>query len=224
MSAKQKKAKPTMAAEKFLPPDMESLVLNENILFEASLKNDYATICGALDAKDHPLTAYLIENNLFNRRNENGKTFCDLAALVGNKEFLRTLLDRAGDKVDDNVFNLRMMLSHNNNYNFMHYACIWGRVDLCKFLVDNTKMIADPADLNDLPTNSQITINTNTKEKDKANLKSLGCVLLKTKTRIGETPLDLAKRYNNQELIEFLSFAGNLVYYFYYFHYYCYYY
>lgn len=83
MSAKPKKGKPSVVAEKFLPPDVENLEMTEDILFNAALNNDYSTICGALDAKEHPLTAYMIENNVFNKRNEFGKSFCDLAAYLG---------------------------------------------------------------------------------------------------------------------------------------------
>ena len=57
--------------------------MNENVLFKAALNNDYTTICGALDAKDHPLATYMFENNLFNKRNEFGKTFLELAAYLG---------------------------------------------------------------------------------------------------------------------------------------------
>lgn len=199
MSAKPKKGKPSTVAEKFLPPDVETLEMHENVLFDASLSNDYSTICGAIDAKDHPLTLYMIENNLFNKRNEFGKTFCDLAAYLGNKDFIRLLLERQGDKLDDTVFNLKQILSPTNNYNFLHYACIWGRLDLCKFLIDNSKLITDPFDASD--------VSSTTNAKDKSNMKQLGSVLLKIKTKAGETPLDLALRYNHVEMIEFLKYA-----------------
>ena len=87
MSAKPKKGKPSVVGEKFLPPDVENLELEEEILFNASLSNDYSTICGALDAKDHPLTLYMIENNLFNKRDQYGKNFIDLAAYLGNDSY-----------------------------------------------------------------------------------------------------------------------------------------
>ena len=44
MSAKPKKGKPSVVAEKFLPPDLESIEMSEDILFNAALNNDYATI------------------------------------------------------------------------------------------------------------------------------------------------------------------------------------
>lgn len=203
MSAKPKKGKPSVVAEKFLPPDVENLEMTEDILFNAALNNDYSTICGALDAKEHPLTTYMIENNVFNKRNEFGKSFCDLAAYLGNKDFIRLILERTNDKLDENTFSLKQTLSVNNNYNFMHYACIWGRTDLCKFLIDYSKPIADPTD-----PSSELSSTTNTKDKDKANLKPIGSILLKLRTKkTNETPLDLAKRYNHKELIEFLTYA-----------------
>jgi ankyrin repeat protein len=203
MSAKPKKGKPSVTAEKFLPPDMEAIELHEDILFNAALNNDYTTICGALDAKDHPLTTYMIENNLFNKRNKYGKNFADLSANLGNKEFIRLMLERLGDRVDENAFNLKAMLSLNNSYNFMHYACIWGQTELVKFLVDYAKMIADPTD----PQYESISM-TNTKDKN-SNLKPIGSVLLKLRTReTKETPLMLAERYKHQELVEFLNYAG----------------
>lgn len=203
MSAKPKKGKTSVVAEKFLAPDVETLEMNEDILFRAAQTNDYATICGALDAKDHPLTAYMFENNLFNKRNEFGKSFCDLAAYLGNKDFIRLILERMGDKLDESTFSTKQALHISNNYNFMHYACVWGKVDLCKFLIDSSKPIADPTD-----PNSEVASTTNTKDKDKANLKPMGSILLKLKTKkTQETPLDLARRYNHTELIEFLTYA-----------------
>lgn len=202
MSAKPKKGKPSVVGEKFLPPDVENLELEEEILFNASLSNDYSTICGALDAKDHPLTLYMIENNLFNKRDQYGKNFIDLAAYLGNKDFIRLILERAGDKLDEATFNLKQLLSPTNNYNFMHYACVWGRVDLVKFFVDLPKPIADPTD-----PQSEVVAASNPKDKDKGNLKPMGSILLKLKTKTGETPLMLATRYKHLEIIEFLTFA-----------------
>ncbi len=202
MSAKPKKGKPSVVAEKFLPPDLESIEMTEDILFNAALNNDYATICGALDAKDHPLTAYIFENNLFNKRDSFGKSVFDLAAYLGNKDFIRLILERIGDKLDETAFSVKQALHINNNYNFMHYACAWGRVDLCKFLIDFSKPISDP-------TEPPSEVTSNSKDKDKANLKPMGSILLKLKTKnTKETPLDLAKRYNHVELIEFLTYAG----------------
>ncbi len=202
MSAKPKKGKPSVVAEKFIPPDLESIEMNEDILFKAALNNDYATICGALDAKDHPLTAYMFENNLFNKRDLFGKSVFDLAAYLGNKEFIRLILERLGDKLDETAFSIKQALNINNNYNFMHYACVWGRVDVCKFLIDFSKPIADPTEpLNEMATNA--------KEKEKANLKPIGSILLKLRTKkTKETPLDIAKRYNHVELVAFLTYAG----------------
>ena len=85
----------------------------------------------------------------------------------------------------------------------MHYACIWGQTELVKFLVDYAKMIADPTD----PQYESISM-TNTKDKN-SNLKPIGSVLLKLRTReTKETPLMLAERYKHQELVEFLNYAG----------------
>ena len=86
----------------------------------------------------------------------------------------------------------------------MHYACVWGRVDLCKFLIDFSKPITDPTEHI-----SEVASTINVKDKDKANLKPMGSILLKLRTKkTNETPLDLARRYKHTELIEFLNYAG----------------
>lgn len=186
--------------EKFPPPEIENLKYDENYMFECALANDYKNVCGAFDAKEHPLAAYVIENGLLNRRNANGKTCFDLSAYLGNKDFMRTILERTSDRLDENAFNLRAQIKASNSYNFMHYACIWGRLELCKYLVESQKMIVDPAiDITQIePKNFTLPIYN----------KTLGSVLLRTKTRTGETPKSLAKRYEHHELVNYLNYAG----------------
>ena len=192
----------------FPPPDIETLVLDENIVFDCALKNDYATICGAFDAKEHPLAAYIVEKNLLNKRNEQGKTPFDLAILAGNKEFLKAMLERSGEKLDENVWNLRAQLKPTNAYNFFHYACIWGHLDICKLLIESSKLVIDPSV--ELPVDSNTTVAGQTSKKDSnlAFMKTIGNVLLRTKTKTGETPKQLAKRYQHQALVDYLTFAG----------------
>ena len=207
MSAKKKSVKNSKdVIEKFPVPDIESLKLDENLVFESAMRNEYATICGALDAKDHPLTTFLVEKNLLNKRDEFGKSAFDLAACLGNKDFIRTILERTGDKLDENAFNLRAFLKPSNSYNFMHFACIWGHLELCKYLIDNQKQIAEISMENDLNSSSTMTIQSN--KGAQVGTKSLGSILLKMRTKSGETPKDLAIRYNHQDLVEFLVFAG----------------
>lgn len=204
--------------EKFPPPDMESIQLDEDFLFRSVLNNDYATICGAFDAKEHPLAIYLIENSLFNKRNEYGKTVFDLAAKLGHKDFVRTILDRTNDKIDELAFSLRLQLkSKNSPYNFMHYACIWNRYDLVRYLAEHAKLLIDP----NLDNSTEITaltmnsVGAGAANKNQQQIlasnpfaKTLGSILLRSKTKNGERPLDLAKRYNHNELIDYLEFAG----------------
>lgn len=195
--------------EKYPPPDMETLSLDQNYLFKCSLSNDYQAICGAYDNKDHPLAVYINDNGLFNKRNEYGKTPFDLAAYIGNKDFIRTILQRTDDKIDESVLSLKNLLKPSNAYNFMHYACIWGRLDLVKLLVDQQKMITDPSiEQSELASMSTSTMQ-NKGQISSLNSKTLGSILLKSKTRNGETPKDLAKRYNQHDLVEFLNFAGD---------------
>ena len=210
MSAKKKSVKNSKdVLDKFPVPDMETLKLDESFVFECALKNEYQTICGALDAKDNPLTAFIIEKNLMNKRDEFGRSVFDLAACLGNKDFIRTLLERSGDKLDDNAFNVRGLIRPNNPYNFMHFACIWGHLELCKYLIDNQKQIMDFSDnQNDFNSSSSMTIQSN--KGNAVPTKSLGTFLLKIKAKTGETPKELAKRYNHHELVDYLNFAGLL--------------
>lgn len=218
MSASKKKAniKGKETIEKYAPPPVENLILNEDILFDLSLKNEYQTICGAIDAGTHPLTVYILEQNLFNKHNHNGKTAFDLAASLGNKEFIRTLLERMGDRLDDTQqpFNIKQLVKQSNAYNFMHHACIWGRLDLCKLLIENTKLVNEPVADDEFTSKSIDTFRSNKTNTNipnspvsTANLKTLSSVLLKSRCKTGETPLQLAKRYHHIELIEFLSLA-----------------
>lgn len=193
------------AGEKYPPPEIDVLTLDDNYMFKCSLNNEYQAICGAFDAKEHPLASFIVEKNMFNRRNEYGKTPFDLASLIGNKDFIRTILQRTDDKLDENIFSLRNQLKPSNAYNFMHYACIWGRLELVKFLVDQSKLIADPS------IDAPDPVPAAPGAKNQAPIiptKTLGSILLKSKTKNGETPKDLAKRYNHTELIEFLEYAG----------------
>ena len=205
------------AVEKFTPPPIENLVLEENILFDASLRNDYQMICGAIDAGNHPLAAYLLEQGLLNKRNNNGKTAFDLAATLGNKDFIRTLIERMGEKPDDinAPFNLKQLIKPTNPYCFIHYACIWGHLDLCKMLIENTKLVTDPSvEENEFNSKSIETFksnktNTNAANANASNLnaKTLSSVLLRSRCKTGETPLQLAQRYNHIELVEYLKYA-----------------
>jgi ankyrin repeat protein len=217
MSANKKKGnKPGKDnVEKFAPPPTENLILDNNILFEYSVSNDYQTICGAIDAGNHPISAYVIEQGLLKKRNEYGKTAFDLAASLGNKEFIRTLIERMGERPDDiaSPFNLKQMIKQSNSYNFLHHACIWGRLDLCKLLIENSKLVTDPSvDENEFSSRSIDTFRSNktTNPTTSLNQKPLGSVLLKSRCKTGETPLQLARRYNHLELIEYLVLAEKL--------------
>lgn len=219
MSANKKKQHKAgkEVVEKFLPPEMDNLTLDENILFDLALKNDFKTICGSIDAGTHPLSAYVIEQNLLNKRNQYGKTAFDLASSLGHKDFIRTLIERMGEKPDDitQPFNIKQMIRLSNPYNFLHYACIWGRLDLCKLLIENTKLVTDPAsEESDFVSKSSETFrsakttNANINANPQAGIqKTLSAVLLRSKCKTGETPIQLAKRYNHEELVEYLRFG-----------------
>ena len=205
-SAGKKKAKPGKdAIEKFLPPDVESLTLDDQILFKSCFKNDYQTICGAFDAKEHPLAVYIIENGLFNRKDDQGKSVFDLAASIGHKDFIRTILERTNEKLDETVLNLRKLLNPAHNpYNLMHYACIWNQIDICKLLVDQNKLILEPS----IDVQAAELISASTKNLSaNPNYKTWGSLLLRTKAKTGETPRELAKRYNHDRLVSYLFFA-----------------
>jgi hypothetical protein len=203
--------------EKFPPPDIESLQLDDDFLFRSALQNDYPIICGAFDAKEHPLALFLIENGLFNKRNELGKTVFDLAAKLGHRDFIRTILDRTNDKIDELAFNLRIQLKQKlAPYNFMHYACIWNRYDLVKYLAEHPKLIIDP-NLDSSTEMTALTMNTTGAggNKNQQQLlasnpyaKTLGSILLRSRTKTGERPLDLAKRYKYYDLAAYLDYAG----------------
>lgn len=72
-----------------------------------------------MDISGHPLTKYIIEENLLTKRNEEGKTAFDLAASVGNKEFIRAIFERMGEKLNETEFDIRLLLKSNVAYNFM---------------------------------------------------------------------------------------------------------
>lgn len=74
---------------------------------------------GALDATNHPITKYIIEERLFYKRNEEGKTAFDLAAMIGHREFLKAILERIGEKLNENEFDIRVLLNPDVAYNFM---------------------------------------------------------------------------------------------------------
>lgn len=230
MSAKKKpagKGKPTI--DRYPAPDPESLDLtDERIVFKAALSNDYQSVCGAFDQSNkelHPLAALIIEKGLLNARDEYNKSVFDLASLMSNKEFLKAFLDRANtdkDKLnDEQLFSLRDPLkADKHGYNYMHYACVWNRLEVVKFLYEQDKLIIDP-ELSDAElgiggqgglgaTISNASLSSNNKNALQAVMKTLGSLLLRTRNKYGETPLDLAKRYKHQALVDYLMFAGIL--------------
>lgn len=214
MSAKKKSQKQSKDTfERFAAPEIEIDSVKDTFLFECSLANNYQTICGAFDVKEHPLATLIVEKNLFNKRDAFGKTVFDLAAYCGNKEFIKAILDRSNEKIDDNVLNLRHQLkSSSSGYNFMHLACIWNQEPLVKYLAEHSKLIVDPfAEQGDLFSTSATTIPQSTSVRSQVanpHMKTLGCVLLRAKTKTGETPKDLAKRYGHASLVEYLEYAG----------------
>jgi ankyrin repeat protein len=233
MSAKAKKgSKAKNAMEKYPAPDPETLDLtDETYMFKCALGNDYQNLCGAFDATTkeiHPLAAFILEKNLFNTRDVYHKSVFDLACLCGNKEFMRAVLERTAEKEklsEETVLNLREPLKQTKHgYNYMHYACIWNRMDVVKFLVEQDKMIIDPEFESDQPDGLNNTLTSassgsmtqkkeNSKESAQAilSMKTLGSILLRSHTRNGETPRALAKRYKHQELVDYLIFAGNFI-------------
>lgn len=214
MSAKKKSQKQSKDTfERFAAPEIEIENINDNYLFDCALSNTYQTICGAFDAKEHPLATLIVERNLFNKRDAYGKTVLDLAAFCGNKEFIKAILDRSNEKLDDNVLNLRHQLK--SGYTCMHFACIWNQEDVVKYLAEHSKLIVDPfSDHGDLFSASSATMQQATSLKSQVtnpHMKTLGCLLLRTKTKEGETPKDLAKRYGHSNLVEYLDYAGFLI-------------
>lgn len=130
----KKKAGKAKDIETFPPPPID-IELKPEIVFNAALNNDFQTICGAYDCKEHPLASYITKENLFIQRNEYSKTPFDLASCVGSYEFLKTLLERM-EKLTPEVLDFKK--TNTNGYTCLHHACIWGRADICKLLVFNT--------------------------------------------------------------------------------------
>ena len=213
-SGQKKKAKAGKdQLQTFPPPELDMLTVDESFVLNAALSNDYATICGAFDAKEHPLATFIAEKGLLNKRNECGKSPFDLAACVGNKDFLKCLLERQGDRLDESVWNLREQLnSARISYNFLHYACIWGYLDIVKLLIEQSKLILDP-DLNeaDLAAQQSTGQQQGGNKKDQINsafMRTLSSVLLRSRARTGETPKQLAMRYEHHDIVDYLNFAG----------------
>jgi hypothetical protein len=208
--AKGKSSQKKSSYELFQQPDVENLPapLDENLVFNAALANNYQMIFGSFDLeknqKDiHPMAEFIIENDLFNKRNKHGKTPLDMASFIGNKEFLKALFDRIPDKINDSILNLRLQIKPSVAYNFLHYAVIWNRIELCKFLIRSQMPIIDPS--------IEGPIETSGKASTTSNLlitKTLGSYLIKTKSSsTGETPKQLAQRYKHNELIDYFTFA-----------------
>lgn len=214
MSAKkkgQKQSKDTF--ERFTPPEIDLETLKETYLFECALSNNYQAICGAFDVKEHPLATMIVEKGLFNKRDAYGKTVLDLAAYCGNKEFIKAILDRSSEKLDENVLNLRHQLkSTSSGYNLMHLACIWNREEVVKYLAEHSKLIVDPFnESGDLFSASTTTVQQQSSMRSQvANpfMKTLGCVLVRAKAKTGETPKEIAKRYGHLGIVEYLDYAG----------------
>ena len=211
--------KKQQVSERFAAPSIEALgELNDTLLLCMAKQDDYASVCGAYDAKEHALASYVNEQRLFNKRDEYGKSAFDLAAQLGHKNFVKHVLERTGDRIDESTFDIRRQLKPGNVYNWMHHACVWNRLDLVKFLCNHAKLIADPATYDSLtsPSESSVSSSKNAtaaqQQAQLQNAKAIGHVLLSTRSaKTGETPLEIAKRYQHAELVEFLDFAGRLL-------------
>jgi hypothetical protein len=235
------------AIERFSAPDTANINYDENILFECAMTNNYQLICGAFDAKgENPLASYIIEKDLFNKRNQHGKTVnsiffiqlsnffyynlfmiyfflyyiqaLDLAAYCNHKDFIRTILERSNEKLNENVLNLKELIGNTSALNFMHYACIWGSFDVCCYLAELPILMNEP--VNETLANQQQqheqqpqstdiskTSNLDT-NKTNSNMKTIGSILLRQRTRSGETPKELAKRYNHENIAIYLEYSG----------------
>jgi hypothetical protein len=130
----KKKGAKAQNIETFSAPPLD-IELHQNFVYDCALKNDFQTICGAYDAKEHPLATYITTENLFNKRDNICKTPFDMAACIGNFEFLKALLERI-EKLTPELLDFKK--TNSNGYNCLHYACIWGRLNICKLLVFNT--------------------------------------------------------------------------------------
>ena len=60
-----------------------------------------------------------MEEGLLTKRNKEGKNALDLAASIGNKEFIRSILERVGERLNEPEFDIRVLLGPSVAYNFM---------------------------------------------------------------------------------------------------------
>lgn len=130
----KKKGTKAQNIETFPAPSLD-IELYKNFVHDCALKNDFQTICGAYDAKEHPLALYITNENLFNKRDDLCKTPLDMAACVGSFEFLKALLERV-EKLTPELLDFKN--TNSNGYNCLHYACVWGRANICKVLIFNS--------------------------------------------------------------------------------------
>lgn len=132
--AGQKKKGNKANFETFPPPPLD-IPLTSEVLLNCSMKNDYQTICGAYDAKDHPLAMFINSENLFKKRDSFEKAPFDYLCILGNQTFMKALIDR-NEKLGPE--NLDFTRKNANGYTCLHFACVWGHLDLCKLLVLQT--------------------------------------------------------------------------------------
>lgn len=137
----KKAAKSETSFETFPPPPLD-MQLETNTLCELALKNDYQTLCGAYDTKDHPLSLYIQQEGLFQKRlrEYSMKTPLELACSIGNTLFILKLLERQEKLMQ--IIDLNDLLKKSNvqGYTLLHYACLWSNFDLCKLFVFNNSI------------------------------------------------------------------------------------
>jgi ankyrin repeat protein len=133
----------------------------------------------------------------------------DLAAYCNHKNFIQAILDRSTEKLNENVLNLKELIGNSSALNFMHYACIWGSYDVCRYLAELGILMSEPVDQS-LAAQQQSNIDNNNNKTlpTSPSMKTIGSILLKQRTRSGETGKELARRYGHEDIVNYLEYSG----------------
>merc|ERR1719367_998032 len=107
--------------------EAEHLLPGTTIVTHCIYKNDPERLIRCFEDDSDPYKEEIVEQNLLNLRNAEGKSPLDIAACLGRREMTRELLARGADINDLTP----------KRYSCLHFAAAWGRLPVLKIHVDN---------------------------------------------------------------------------------------
>uniref|UniRef100_A0A0B6YBG7 Uncharacterized protein n=1 Tax=Arion vulgaris TaxID=1028688 RepID=A0A0B6YBG7_9EUPU len=103
----------------------EQLLPNTTIVTHCIYRNDTETLKRCFEDPTSPYKDQM--NELLNQRDDDGKSPLDVAAILERTDIVKMLIQFGADV---NIFTSK-------GYSCLHYAALWGRLEVLQILVEN---------------------------------------------------------------------------------------